>query len=248
MTESQPLKSQKLIEKSEFAVLHISQAVIDKCEPGKKVKLVAKNGKEGEVVLAILSDRNEQTHLDIYINATQQVELTVVGSKTAEIHLSGYFEPKGDEMEDDMFYGGEDDESEEEEEVGAAKGKDALAMSLQKAVENSKKNAHSDKAKAPVAMPDSDEEEEEEELSELDEEEMDLDEEEEEEEEEMPLPSKKHDKHAAKKEAPKESKKPAPAVEDSDDEDDDEDDLLGDYGSDDEDDEEMDLAALIKKQ
>ena len=72
ITEAKPLKSQKLIEKSEFAVLHISQAVLVNAE-GKKVKVVAKNGKEEEVVIALLSDKTESARLDIYVNCTQQV-------------------------------------------------------------------------------------------------------------------------------------------------------------------------------
>jgi len=33
----------------------------------------------------------------------------------AEVHLSGYFEPKGDDMDDDMFYGQENADDDEDE-------------------------------------------------------------------------------------------------------------------------------------
>ena len=50
--------------------------------------------------------------LDLYINCTQEVTLSVKDApKGLSIALSGYFEPKGDEMDDDMFgYGREEDD------------------------------------------------------------------------------------------------------------------------------------------
>jgi len=45
---------------------------------------------------------------------SQTVVLTVTGS--TEIHLSGYFEPNRDEMEDNMMFGGDDEEDEDYEE------------------------------------------------------------------------------------------------------------------------------------
>ena len=39
--------------------------------------------------------------------------------KGTEVSLSGYFEPKGDDMDDDMFgYGGDEEEGEEDSEEG----------------------------------------------------------------------------------------------------------------------------------
>ena len=111
--DGQPLKSQKLLETSEFSVLHLSAAVLAK-SGDKKTMLMAKNGKEAEVVLAVLSDKRDSCSLDLYINCTQNVTLAARGP--AEIHLSGYFEPKGDDMDDDMFYGQEDGEEEPEDE------------------------------------------------------------------------------------------------------------------------------------
>ena len=54
--------------------------------------------------------------LDLYINCTQEVTLTVKdASKGQSLSLSGYFEPKGDEMDDDMFgYGREEDDEGED--------------------------------------------------------------------------------------------------------------------------------------
>ena len=51
--------------------------------------------------------------LDLYLNCTQEVQLSLSGAPPkTEVSLSGYFEPKNDDMDDDMFgYGqGEDDE------------------------------------------------------------------------------------------------------------------------------------------
>jgi hypothetical protein len=93
--------------------LHLSAAVITKTSE-KKTMLMAKNGKDSEVVLAVLSDKHDSVSLDLYINCTQNVSLSARGP--AEIHLSGYFEPKGDDMDDDMFYGNEDAEEEPEDE------------------------------------------------------------------------------------------------------------------------------------
>lgn len=139
--EGAPLKSQKLLETSEFAVLHLSAAVLAKTAD-KKTLLLAKNGKEADVCIAALSDKRDSAKLDLYINCTQNVNLSVRGP--GEVHLSGYFEPKGDDMDDDMFYGQEDgdeeEDSDEAETAPASKAK-ALEKSLRDAKANSNKNA-----------------------------------------------------------------------------------------------------------
>lgn len=63
------------------------------------------------------------------------------------VHLSGYFEPKGDDMDDDMFYGDEADEEgesdmdeEEQTPVPAKKSASAVDASLKAAKVNSVKN------------------------------------------------------------------------------------------------------------
>lgn len=134
------MKSQKVLETSEFAVLHLSSAILDK-SGGKSTKLYAKLGKEAEVIIANLSDKNEQVNLDHYINCTQNVSLFVKGP--SEVHLSGYFEPKGEDMDDDMFYGQEaeeEDDEDSEEDEKPAKSK-AVEASLKQAKLNSARNA-----------------------------------------------------------------------------------------------------------
>lgn len=209
--EGQPLKSQKVLESSEFAVLHLSSAIVDKAS-GKSTKLFAKLGKDSEVIIANLSEKNEQQNLDHYINCTQNVTLFVKGP--SDVHLSGYFEPKGDDMDDDMFYGQEADEAEEDEDS-----EEDEKPAKSKAVEASLKQAKLNSARNAMAKPADDDDEsdleddmldDEEDLEDMDD--LDLDAEEEESEEEM-IPVHK------KKESPK-----APVVQDSEDDSDDIDD------------------------
>lgn len=183
-------------------MLHLSAAILDKSS-GKSTRLYAKNGKDANVCIACLSDKQEQASLDLYINCTQNVTFSVQGP--SEIHLSGYFEPKGDDMDDDMFYGqegaeGEDDEDEddddedEEEEVKPKHGKaKAIDDNLKMAQMNSQKNAAnvaSVKGVINMAESDSDIEddlgEDDEDLEDLDD--MDLDAEESEESDEPAIP------------------------------------------------------------
>jgi len=82
-------------------------------------------------MIAMLSDKNESAVLDLYINCTQNVTLSCKGG--SDVHLSGYFEPKGDDMDDDMFYGNEDGDEEaedEEDEPVVTKGKQAAKPSV----------------------------------------------------------------------------------------------------------------------
>ena len=90
-----------------------------------------------EITLAVLSRENEVQSLDLYINVTQNVSLSLKGApKGTEVSLSGYYEPSVDDADDDMFagMGGEDDEEDDDEELsdeedvaapkeGAGKGK-----------------------------------------------------------------------------------------------------------------------------
>ena len=67
------------------------------------------------MTLAVLNkDKNDVQALDLYINASQQITLSVSGP--GELHLSGFFEPAREEMDENMFYDEEEDEDEEEEE------------------------------------------------------------------------------------------------------------------------------------
>jgi len=189
LTASKPMKSQKLFENGEFALVHLSQAVVDKIGEKDRVKLIGKQQKGEEIILATLSRANDTSKLDVYINCTQSITLSVQGgSDKTEVHLSGYFEPKGEDMDDDMFYGEEEDEDldeEEEEEVG--KGKQAiqaLNKSLKEAKANSNKNASN---KIEVAESDDDDEDSDEKVAVA----SDSDEEEEDDSEEVVVPQKK---------------------------------------------------------
>ena len=57
------------------------------------------------------------------MNCTQELQLLLKGApKGTEVSISGYFEPKGDDMDDDMFgYGQEGDEEDdlEDEDSGS---------------------------------------------------------------------------------------------------------------------------------
>ena len=147
ITQSKPIKSQKLFEGGEFSVVHLSAAIVENAGDAR-VKLVGKLGKGDDITLASLSKTNDSAKLDFYINCTQQVTLSVVGGNDkTEVHLSGYFEPNGEDAEDDMFYGAEDDEEGEEDleedEEDEVVPKAALAKSLKQAKINSNKNASS---------------------------------------------------------------------------------------------------------
>lgn len=161
LTDSKPLKSSRLFEQAsgEFAAFHLSAAILDTCSDSKaKVRVVVKldekyNGQE--VTLAVLSRDSDSSSLDLYLNCTQQVSLSLQGApKGTEVSLSGYFEPKGDDMDDDMFgYGQEDGEEDEDvedgdsdsDEVEPAKAgkKKELTDSLKQAIQNKNKNAAS---------------------------------------------------------------------------------------------------------
>ena len=232
--EGQPLKSQKVLETSEFAVLHLSSAIVGSAQ-SKSTKLFAKLGKESEVIIANLSDKNGQQNLDHYINCTQNVTLFVKGP--SEVHFSGYFEPKGDDMDDDMFYGYEEgaeeagDSDEDSQEEKPAKSK-AVEASLKQAKLNSARNAMAKPAGEESDESDlvDDMNDDEEDMEDMDD--LDLDaEEEESEDEEIPVHKKK------------ESHK-APVVQDSDDDSDDDNQLVDD---DSDSDEEANLSALIDK-
>ena len=176
ITDSKALKSSRLFEQAsgEFATFHLSAAVLDSATSLKgdaKVRVCVKleeKYKNAEVTLATLSKERDMAALDLYVNCTQEVTICLSGApKGTEVSLSGYFEPKGDDMGDDMFgYGQEDgegddvddeDEDSDEDEGPAAaatsgdkkglvvKGKaiaqKALSDSLSQAKQNANKNA-----------------------------------------------------------------------------------------------------------
>ena len=220
-------------------MLHLSAAICDKPN-SKPTRVYCKHGKEDEVIIASLSDKTEQANLDLYINCTQNVTIFVKGP--SDVHLSGYFEPKGDDMDDEIMYGEEegDDEIEDDsdEEAPKAAVTKAIENNLKQAKINSNKNATS---KVVAKAADSDDEgsdldyDDEEGAEDLDDLDLDAEESEDESEEERPSPQKK-----AVPTKPQ-------VVQDSDDDSDDADDQLADDNSDEDDSDEMDLEAIMKK-
>lgn len=63
-------------------------------------------------IATLQKDKIETLSLDLYVNISQNVTFSVTGG---EIHLSGFFEPQRDELDDNMFEDEEDEEEEEEE-------------------------------------------------------------------------------------------------------------------------------------
>lgn len=140
--EGKPYKTHNALEESDYPVLHISNVALPKSAGNGKVHLVASMGKDlKDLTLATLQkDKVETVALDLYVNVSQQVTLAIQGQ--GELHLSGFFEPQREEMDEGMFeYGGEDDEEDEEEEEVEDDGK-KLDKSLKQAKANALKNAH----------------------------------------------------------------------------------------------------------
>ena len=254
--QGKPYKTQQALEANEFPVLHLSNVALPVNATGK-VHLLASDGKEiKDLVLATLhKDKVENVALDIYINITQNLTLS---ASSGELHLSGFFEPQRDEVDDGMFMD-EDEEEDDDEEVEAT-GKGKLTDSLKQAKANALKNAR-------AALEEDDEDEDE------DEDDEDLDEDEDEDDDEEPVVAKKPVQAAKPQQQAQKAAQPAakpaqaqPAKQqkktidedDEDEDDDDEDDediddiLAGgdsdDDDEDDEDDDELDLEKLMKNQ
>jgi hypothetical protein len=156
-------------------VLHLSNVALPKNAPGGRIVLLASMGKDlKDLTLATLQkDKVETLALDIYINVTQQVELSVQGG--GELHLSGFFEPQRDDMDDNMFMGDEDEDEDEDDEEAPELTNGKLNQSLKQAKVNAAKNAQ----RAPmVADDDSDDDEDFDEDEDEDDDDEDSDEEE----------------------------------------------------------------------
>ena len=161
ITDSKPLKSSRLFEQAsgEFATFHMSAAVLDSVPDSKsRIRLAVRleeKYKNQEVTLAYLTKDKDMASLDLYLNCTQEVQLVLVGApKGTEVSLSGYFEPKNDEMDDDMFgYGQEGAEEDDDIDDGSDDSDDVVApakglMVQGKAVtKESKKQAITDSLK-----------------------------------------------------------------------------------------------------
>lgn len=96
--------------------MHLTNAALGLNSKGSAAVIVKVDGKEF-VIARLVADKVEHTNLDLYFRDDQKVTFKVDG--TAEVHLSGYFEPEHD---DDDFgdYAGfdeEDEDDEEEEEI-----------------------------------------------------------------------------------------------------------------------------------
>ncbi len=114
----------------------MSNVALPKNAPNGKVTLMATMGKDlKDLTIATLQkDKVDQVALDLYINISQAVTLSVSGG---ELHLSGFFEPQRDEMDENMFLDEDEDDEEEAEVPGAGK----LNASLKQAKANAAKNA-----------------------------------------------------------------------------------------------------------
>ncbi len=92
LKEGKPLKTKPSLEENDYPVLHISNVCLPKTAAAGKVILMASMGKDlKDLTLAVLQkDKIENVALDLYINITQEVVLSVSGG---ELHMSGFFEP-----------------------------------------------------------------------------------------------------------------------------------------------------------
>lgn len=128
LKEGEPYKVQHALEDGEYPVLHLSSAVLGKSDPNQKGKTYVhiSMGKElKNLQIAVLSNDREVQALDLYLNISQDITISVKGKN--EVHLSGYFEPNS--SMDDQIYPNEladleddeDEEDESEEEVAKPK-------------------------------------------------------------------------------------------------------------------------------
>lgn len=145
LKDGKSYKTQSALEDNDYPVLHISNVALPKNAQGGKVYLTATMGKAGSetikdlVIATLQKDKVESIALDLYVNVSQQITL----SASAELHVSGFFEPQREGDDDEgMFMDGEEigdeDESEEEEASGPSSKK--LNQSLKQAQANAKKN------------------------------------------------------------------------------------------------------------
>lgn len=126
------------MEENEYPVLHISNVALPANAPNGKYYLTVSMGKDIKdlTIASLEKNKNEVQALDLYINVSQGVTLSSSGP--GELHLSGFFEPHREEMDEDgMFFDDEADEDEDEaEEAGS------LNKSLKEAKKNALKNSH----------------------------------------------------------------------------------------------------------
>ena len=179
--EGQTYKTQSALEQNDFPVLHLSNVALPRNAGNGKVHLLASMGKDLQdlVIATLQKDKVETVKVDLYFNVSQNVTLSIGGQ--GELHLSGFFEPQRDELDENMLFDGEDDEDEEEEEVEESENK-----SLKQAKLNALKNAKGGAPAAKTVAEDDDDEDDDED----DEDEEDEDEDEEDDESEDLPPAK----------------------------------------------------------
>lgn len=82
LKEAKPYKTQSALEDNDFPVLHISNVALPRNAPNGKIYLLASMGKDlKDLTIATLQkDKIESVSLDLYVNVTQQVTLSVSGA------------------------------------------------------------------------------------------------------------------------------------------------------------------------
>lgn len=131
LKENKAYKTQSALEDNDYPVLHISNVALPKSAPQGKLYLLATMGElQGLTLASLEKGKVESVSLDLYVNVSQQITLSVAGAPNAELHLSGFFEPqRSAEDEEGMFLDEEEDDEEEEEVAGPSTKK--LNKSLQ---------------------------------------------------------------------------------------------------------------------
>jgi hypothetical protein len=147
LKDGKAYKTQGALEDNDYPVLHISNVALPKNAPAGKLYLLASMGKgeiQGLTIATLQKDKVESVALDLYVNVSQQITLTVSGAPGAELHLSGFFEPQREPEDDEgMFMDGEGEEEGEDELEGEDSEEEAgpSTKKLNKSLEQAKANA-----------------------------------------------------------------------------------------------------------
>eukprot|EP01071_Lankesteria_metandrocarpae_P007637 Lankesteria_metandrocarpae@DN4737_c0_g1_i2.p1 len=98
----------------EGQLLHLSQACLNKPSSGITYLQIITEGKKINVC-ALSKDKCEHAAFDLFIPCNSDVSFSVMGNN--EVHVSGYFEPEGDnELADEDEMDGDDDDDDDEAE------------------------------------------------------------------------------------------------------------------------------------
>ena len=96
-------KTHNLVENSkdrEDDMLHVSKATLDSDSEDKRAKVYVSNGKKSFLIASLIRDKCENVNLDHYFKANEEVIFKVIGN--AKVHLTGYWEPSNDLLDDDL--------------------------------------------------------------------------------------------------------------------------------------------------